>query len=156
MLGADGYGLELSLMNNHRTMWARTIAMVAIGAYLAACVKSWPAIPEEEYSKKLVGRWQGTVGDEKEIMSININGRFVCLLHQRGFIANMIFPGVTGTISGTWSIAGRTVTLLVDGVEHEHLKNRSASSEIVSFNDREIVLKSARGEVSPFHRINDG
>lgn len=59
-------------------------------------------------------------------MSININGRFVCLLRQRGFIPNMLFPRVTGTISGTWSIAGRTVTLLVDGVENEHLENGSA------------------------------
>ena len=135
-------------------MWAKTIAVVALAACLVACAKSWPAIPEAEYSKELVGRWQGTVGDEKEIMSINIDGRFVCQLHQRGFIANTLSQGVTGTISGTWNVAGRTVTLSVDGVEHEHLKNGSATSEIVSFNNEEIVLKSARGEVATFYRIN--
>ena len=145
-------GLQLAL--NNCAVWAKTIAVVTLGACLTACAKSWPAIPEAEYSKELVGRWQGTAGDEKEIMSININGRFVCQLHQRGFIANTLSQGVTGTISGTWSIAGRTVTLLVDGVEHEHLKNGSATSEIVSFNNKEIVLKSARGEVSTFYRIN--
>jgi len=60
---------------------------------------------------KTIGRWQGTVGDLKETMSINSDGTFVCQLYRRGFIANTISQDVAGEVRGTWRIGGDLLTL---------------------------------------------
>jgi hypothetical protein len=100
-----------------------------------------------------VGRWQGTVGDLKETMSIDGDGTFVCQLHPMGFIANTLSQGVTGTIRGTWKITGAMITLRITGAENERLRNRMVSSTIVAFKEDELVLKSDRGETSRFQRV---
>jgi len=102
---------------------------------------------------KIVGRWQGTVGDLKEAMSLDGDGTFVCQLHPMGFIANTLSQGVTGTIRGTWKITGAIITLRITGAENESLRNKIASSTIVTFKEDELVLKSGGGETSPFQRV---
>lgn len=140
------------VMNADYRVRPRTIAAVVVGIGLLSCARSSPAIPEERYSKELVGRWQGGAGGENEVMAIDMNGHFVCRLHQRGFLANTLSQGVTGTVSGTWSVSGKTLMLVVDDTRHEHLKNGATSSEIVAFNDRALVLRSHRGNISTFYR----
>ena len=143
----------VDLMKSNCTPWVRAIAVVVLGFCLASCVNNSTPVPEAEYSTKIVGRWQGTVGDLKETMSIGGDGTFVCQLHPMGFIANTLSQGVTGTIRGTWKITGAMITLRITGSENEHLRNRIASSTIVAFKEDELVLKSDRGETSPFQRV---
>jgi len=143
----------VDLMKSNCTPWVRAIAVVVLGFCLASCVNNSTPVPEAEYSTKIVGRWQGTVGDLKETMSIDDNGTFVCQLRPMGFIANTLSQGVTGTIRGTWKIAGAMITLRITGSENEHLRNRIASSTIVAFKEDELVLKSDRGETSSFQRV---
>jgi len=143
----------VDLMKSNCTPWVRAIAVVVLGFCLASCVNNSTPVPEAEYSTKIVGRWQGTVGDLKETMSIDGDGTFVCQLRPMGFIANTLSQGVTGTIRGTWKIAGAMITLRITGSENEHLRNRIASSTIVAFKEDELVLKSDRGETSSFQRV---
>jgi len=60
---------------------------------------------------------------------------------------------VTGTIRGTWKINGAIITLKITDAENESLRNRIAASTIVTFNEDRLVLKSGRGETSPFQRL---
>ncbi len=129
------------------------IAVLILGFCVASCAQHSRPIPESEYSTKIVGRWEGTVGNSKENMSLNRDGTFVCELHGAGFIARTFSPGVTGTIRGTWKIAGAVITLRVTSAEKENLRNRITSSTIEAFKGDELVLKSDRGETSPFERI---
>ena len=140
-------------MKSNCTPWVRVIAAVVLGFCLASCTNNLPPVSEAEYSTKIVGRWQGTVGDLKEIMSFDGNGTFVCQLYPMGFIANTLFPSATGTVRGTWKITGAVITLAISGAENERLMNKIASSTIVAFKEDELVLKSDRGETSPFQRV---
>jgi len=133
--------------------WVRAIAVLVLGLCLATCADNSSAVPEAEYSTKIVGRWQGTVGDVKETMSINGDGTFVCQLYPRGFIANTLSQGVKGTIRGTWTITGASITLKITGAENETLRNRITSSTIMAFKEDELVLKSDSGETSIFLRV---
>jgi hypothetical protein len=133
--------------------WVRAIAVVVLKFCLASCANNSPPVPEAEYSTKIVGRWQGTVGDVKETMAIDGDGTFICQLHPMGFIANTFHQSVTGTIRGTWKITGAIITLRVTGAENEHLRNTIASSTIVAFKEDGLVLKSDRGETSLFQRV---
>ena len=140
-------------MKYNCTPWVTEIAAVVLGFCLASCANNSPPVSEAEYSTKIVGRWQGTVGDLKETMSIDGDGTFVCQLQPMGFIANTLSQGVTGTIRGTWKITGAIITLRITGAENEGLRNRIASSTIVAFKEDQLVLKSDRGETSPFRRV---
>jgi len=133
--------------------WAKAIAVVVFGCCLAACAKNSTPVAEAEYSTKIVGHWQGTVGDLKETMSIDGDGTFVCQLRPEGFIASTLSQGVTGTIRGTWEISGKTITLRITSAENEHLRDRISSSMIVAFKEDQLVLKSDRGEISTFQRV---
>jgi hypothetical protein len=139
------------LKTNH-AVWPRVIAAVILGVSLAACANNSSPVPEAAYSTKIVGRWQGTVGDLKETMSINGDGTFVCQLHPAGFIANMLYPVAPGTISGTWKITREIITLRISGAKNERLANKIASSTIVAFNENELVLRSD-GKSSSFLRV---
>ena len=140
-------------MKSNCTPWVRAIAVAVLGFCLASCANNSPPVSEAEYSTKIVGRWQGTVGDLKETMSIDGDGTFVCQLHPVGFIADTFHQSVTGTIRGTWKITGAIITLRITGAEDEHLRNTIASSTIVAFKEYELVLKSDRGETSRFQRV---
>jgi hypothetical protein len=144
----------IDLMKDKWTPWAKAIAIAVLGFCLVSCANNSPIVPEAEYSTKIVGRWQGTVGDMKETMSINGDGTFVCQLYPRGFIANTLSQGVKGTIRGTWTITGAMITLKITGSENETLKNRITSSTIMAFKEDELVLKSDSGEASTFLRVH--
>jgi uncharacterized protein (TIGR03066 family) len=140
-------------MKSNCTPWAKAIAVVVLGFCLASCANNSSTVPEAEYSTKIVGRWQGTVGDLKETMSIEGDGTFVCQLRPLGFIANTLSQGVKGTIRGTWKITGAIITLKITGAENETLENKIVSSTIIAFKEDKLVLKSDRGETSPFQRV---
>lgn len=140
-------------MNSNCTYWARAISVAVLGFCLASCANNSSTVSKADYSTKIVGIWQGTVGNLKETMSINGDGTFVCQLHPGGFIANMIFPTVPGTIHGTWKINDAIITLRITSAQNENLRSSVASSTIVSFKEGELVLKSDRGETSSFQRV---
>ena len=141
-------------MKSNCTPWVRAIAVAVLGFCLASCADNSPPVSEAEYSTKIVGGWQGTVGDLKETISINGDGTFVCQLQRMGFIANTLSQDVAGTIRGRWKITGAIITLRISGSENEHLRNRITSSTIVAFKKDELVLKSDRGEISHFQRVS--
>ena len=128
-------------------------AAAVLGLCLVSCTNNLLTVSKADYSKKIVGTWKGTVGNLKETMSIKGDGTFVCRLHPGGFIANMIYPTVPGTIDGTWKINDAMITLRITDEKNENLTNRVASSTIVSFKEGELELKSDRGETSLFQRV---
>ncbi len=140
-------------MKTHRSSWLGTIVGILWGFCLMSCSHNSPTVPEAEYSTRIVGNWQGTVGRLKETMSINGDGTFVCRLQPMGFIARTLSQGVPGTVYGTWKITGAIITLTISGAENESLRERITSSTIVAFKEDELVLKSDRGETSPFQRV---
>jgi hypothetical protein len=144
-------GIDL-VQSNHQP-WVRVIATVVLGFCLASCADHSPPVSEEEYSTQIVGHWQGRVGDSKETMSIGGDGTFVCQLHPMGFLANTLSEGVPGMVRGTWKITGSIITLSITGEKNESLRKKITSSTIVSFKENEIVLRSDRGETSPFRRV---
>lgn len=144
---------EVFYLKSISAVRGRALAVFALGASLAACANNSRPVSEADFSTAVVGRWQGTVGDSRETMSIKSDGTFICRLNQTGFIANMLYPVVPGTVSGTWIITGNVMTLMITGEKNERLANKTASSVIVSFNENEIVLKSNRNEQSSFVRI---
>ena len=144
---------EMDLVKNKWPSWARAIAVAVLGFCLESCANNSSTVPEAEYSTEIVGRWQGTVGDLKETMSIDADGTFVCQLYPTGFIANTLSQGVKGTVRGTWEITGAMVTLKITDEKKERLENRTAASTIVAFKKDELVLKSDRGGTSPFQRV---
>jgi hypothetical protein len=133
--------------------WVGIIAVFVLALCLASCANNATPVPPSEYSTKIIGRWQGTVGDLKETMSIEGDGSFVCQIHPLGFIANTLSQSVPGKISGTWNITSAIITLRITGAKNERLGNRITSSTIMAFKADELVLKSDRGETSTFQRV---
>jgi hypothetical protein len=110
-------------------------------------------VAESAYPTKIVGVWEGTVGESRETMALDKDGAFVCKLQPTGFIATMIFPTKAGTVRGTWKITGAVITLHVTGETNERVEDAATSSAIVSFKENEVVLKSDRGQTSAFERV---
>jgi hypothetical protein len=135
--GTGGYLLMLGLL-----------AAVAV----VSCSSDSAPVPESQYAEKIVGNWQGTVGDMKETITFNADGKFVSQVRQRGFISNTLMQGATGTIQGTWTIKDKAVSLAITGAENAWLRNKAASSTILSFTQNQLVVKSASGETSTFLR----
>lgn len=144
---------KVDFVKSNCTPWVGAIAVVVLGFCVESCTHNSVPVSEAEYSVRIVGLWQGAVGDLKETMSINGDGSFVCELHPTGFLANTLSEGVAGTIRGTWKITGAIITLRITGAEKETLRNRTASSTIVAFKADELVLRSDRGETSRFQRV---
>jgi uncharacterized protein (TIGR03066 family) len=117
-----------------------------------ACSPGAP-VAEKDYATKIVGGWQGTAGDMKESITFGSDGKFVTQVRPMGFISNTLGQGVTGTISGTWTISGKIITLNIDSTEHEHVVNRTTTSTIESFKPDELVVKSSNGSTSTFVRL---
>jgi hypothetical protein len=130
------------------------LAAVGLALCLASCTNNEEPVSPAQYSTKIVGNWQGTVGNSKETMQINSDGTFVCQLHQTGFLANTLSQTVPGKVGGTWNISGVVIILKITGEKHEHLLDRTATSTIESFKADELILKSDRGETSTFRRMD--
>ncbi|MGA9177627.1 MAG: hypothetical protein WBZ05_10310 [Desulfobacterales bacterium] len=92
------------------------------------------------------------MGGIKESITFSGDGSYNAQLHPQGFISNTLSQGVTGTISGSWAINGRTITLQITSAEDLRVKNRATSSTILTFNQDEISLKSDQGATSTFTR----
>ena len=117
----------------------------------AACTRNSP-VPEADYRAKLVGDWLGTVGDTKETISFKADGNFIAQVRPAGFISNTLSQGTTGTIRGTWTIAGKVVSMKITSAESENIQNKETSSTIVTFSQNELVVRSVSGETSTFMR----
>ena len=142
-----------------RTMGARRIprgaSLLLLGSVLAAgllgCSRAEP-IAEANYATAIVGKWQGSVGDVKETISLRADGGFSAQLRERGFISNTLSQGVTGTIGGTWAIAGKVITLTITSAEDARAANGATPSTIVAMSADELSLRSESGETSVFRR----
>ena len=134
------------------TPWIVALAAAVMGFSLTSCPKQSRPISQADYSKTLVGDWQGTVGNVMETISFKGDGTFVCQLLPAGFIGTMLFPKRPGSIRGTWNIAGAVITLTITGEKDERVLNNIASSTIVSFKKNELILKTDRGDTSTFLR----
>jgi hypothetical protein len=131
----------------------RSFCLCLLACGLSSCSGDAPPIPEAEYSSKIVGGWEGTVADNREVISFKADGRFDCQLHPRGFIANTLGQGITGTIRGTWALNGKTITLTIVSAEDERVLNKSTTSTIQSLTPNELKVRSAVGETSTFVRL---
>jgi len=120
---------------------------------LPSCSPDGVPVGEAEYSAKIVGEWQGTVGDRRETISFDANGQFVSQERRRGFISNTLGQGVTGTIRGTWAIKSKSITLNISSAEEVSVLNRATTSTIEAFKPNELVVKSSAGDTSTFVRV---
>ena len=125
---------------------------VVLALGLVGCAPGGAPIEEAQYPVRIVGDWQGKVGDMKETITFNADGKFVSEVRPQGFISNTLSQGVTGTIRGTWAIKNQVITLNITSAEDERLLNKAASSTIMTIKQNELVVKSARGETSTFLR----
>jgi hypothetical protein len=119
---------------------------------LASCAPDGATVKEPQYATKLVGDWQGTVGDMREGISFTADGKFVSKVRPRGFISNTLGQGITGTVRGTWAISGNVISLHIDSAEDETVLNKMTTSTIESFKQDGLVVRSSKGETSTFVR----
>lgn len=126
------------------------VLLLAMG--LSSCEREGALLDESQYQTMLVGDWQGTVGDERETISFGADGGFTARLFPMGFINRTLAQGVVGTISGTWTIQGKVITLIIDSTENEQTLNLATTSTIVTFKQNQLVIKSTGGGTSTFLR----
>jgi hypothetical protein len=131
--------------------------LVFLGLLLAfglpSCSPDEVPVGEAQYSAKILGDWQGTVGDTRETISFAADGGFVSQVRRQGFISNTLGQGVTGTVRGTWAIKGKAITLSISSAEDVRVSNSAATSMIETFKPNELVVKSnTTGETSTFVR----
>jgi len=119
---------------------------------VSACSPVKP-VAETGMAAAILGSWQGTVEGEGETITFLEDGTYKALVRPEGFISNTLSEGVTGSISGTWTLDGQTITLQITGSEDEQVLNSTTTSTILSFSENELVLKSDGGETSTFTRV---
>ncbi len=146
---------NIETTKSNRKPWVNAIVVVLLGISVVSCVDNQTTVPAAEYSTKIIGHWQGAVGDNKETMTFSTDSTFVCQIYPTGFIANTFHQDLPGTIHGTWKITGSLITLKITGAKNEHLQNKIASSTIVSFKEHELVLKSDSTETSSFQHVGN-
>jgi hypothetical protein len=135
---------------------ADTVRAILSGLMLASllsCSPSGTPVPQADYATRIVGGWQGTVGDISETITFNADGKFVSEVRPRGFISNTLGQGVTGTVRGTWQVSGNAITLSVTSAQDARLGDTATKSTIEKFEPNELVVKSDRGETSTFRRL---
>ncbi len=133
--------------------WPLLMLLLALG--VSSCQPNTAPIAESQYSARLAGDWQGTVGDMKETIRFRADGGFTSQVRPMGFISNTLGQGVTGTIRGTWAIQGKVITLTITSTEDERLLNKTTTSTIETFSQNALILKSASGETSTFVRLQN-
>jgi hypothetical protein len=129
-----------------------SLLVLLFAVNLSSCAPDGATIGEAQYAAKIVGGWQGTVGDMKETISFSADGKFISQVRPRGFISDTLGQGITGTIRGTWRIEGNVITLNIDGTENENVLNKNSTSTIEMFKQNELVVRSSSGETSTFVR----
>ena len=126
-----------------------------LGSVLAVCRNGCTRIEpiaEANYATAIVGEWQGSVGGTRETLSLRADGSFSAQLRERGFISNTLSQGVTGTIAGTWQIAGKVITLTITSAEDARVANGATPCTILAMSQDEVSLRSESGETSVFRR----
>ena len=129
-----------------------SVLRLLLAGVLGSCSPDGGPIAEEQYAAKIVGDWQGSVGDERETISFAADGGFTSQVRRRGFISDTLGQGVTGTIRGTWTIDGKSITLNIKNAEDVRSVNPTVTSTIETFKPNEIVVKSAAGGTATFLR----
>jgi hypothetical protein len=119
---------------------------------LAACSPNTATVAEAEYPSKIVENWQGKVGGTNETISFGADGEFVSLVRPGGFISMTLGQGVTGKVSGTWTIKGKSITLKISSTEHERVSNSFAMATIEMLKPNELLVKNSTGVASTFVR----
>jgi hypothetical protein len=149
--------IRMMLSNGRRAHAASVIRAILPGILLAtllmSCSPSGTPIPQADYAARIVGGWQGMVGDISETITFNADGKFVSEVRPRGFISNTLGQGVTGTVRGTWQISGNAIALNVTSAQDARLADVASKSTIEKFEPNELVVKSDRGETSTFRRL---
>jgi hypothetical protein len=125
-----------------------------LGCGLSSCSPGAEPVGEADYPAKIVGEWQGRVGDTNETISFGSDGRFVSQVRRSGFLSNTLGQGVTGTIRGTWAIKGKVMSLSISSAEDERVANRATTSTIEMFKPSELVVKSDAGDTARFVRVD--
>jgi hypothetical protein len=152
-----GAGMTRRMVSNGRLARGadavRAVLSVILLASLLSCSPSGTPVPQADYAARIVGGWQGTVGDVSETITFNADGKFVSEVRPRGFISNTLGQGVTGTVRGTWQISGNAITLAVTSAQDARLADTATKSAIEKFEPNELVVKSDRGETSTFRRL---
>ncbi len=131
---------------------ANFISVIALACMSASCTVADQPVRDSEYPTALVGTWRGTVGDDKESMTLNADHTFVCRVRPLGFIATMVWPVHPETLNGNWTLNGKSVTLTIAGSDKLHLDTHRTSSTITAFTQRKLTLKNEQGETSVFSR----
>jgi hypothetical protein len=127
-----------------------SLISLVLASCLSSCAPAGPPIPEGQYAAKILGDWEGTVGETKETISFSADGKFKSKVRPGGFINSTLGQGTTGTIGGKWTIEGKVVTLKIDSAENVALLNKTTTSTIESFKQYELVIRSSTGETSSF------
>jgi hypothetical protein len=146
---------RLMISNGPLACVANAIHRVTPGVllvFLLSCSQSTP-VAQSDYATRILGGWQGTVGDVSEMITFNADGKFVSEVRPRGFISNTLGQGVTGTVRGTWQISGNAITLNITSAQDTRLADASTKSTIEKFEPDAIVVKSDKGDMSTFRRL---
>jgi len=128
------------------------ILLITFVGCLTSC-KNDSLVKKEDYATKIVGTWNGIVGDLNETMTLKGDGTFDCKLQPTGFLATTFHEKSSGSIYGNWTIKGDKINLQVRGEKNEQVKNRSTSSTIMDFKEHRLSLKSDGGETTTFERV---
>jgi hypothetical protein len=126
---------------------------ILLATLVMSCSPSETPVPRADYASRIVGGWQGAVGDVTETITFSADGKFVSEVRPRGFISNTLGQGVTGTVRGTWQIDANAITLNVTSARDARLGDTATKSTIEKFEPNELVVKSDRGETSTFRRL---
>lgn len=110
-------------------------------------------VEESDYSTKIIGSWEGTVGEVREVMVLKPDSTFVCHLHSIGFIANTLSQSLPGTINGKWYLKDSKIYMQITGEKNENVVNTNVSSLIVGFKQNSMLLKSGVGDSALFNRL---
>jgi len=91
----------------HHKCGAHVFLGLLFACELSSCSPDGVPVEEAQYPAKIVGTWQGTVGDRTETISFDADGRFVSQERRQGFIPlaeswqmNILNNGPPSTIRG--------------------------------------------------------
>ncbi|MEO6902775.1 MAG: hypothetical protein ABI315_06435 [Bacteroidia bacterium] len=133
---------------------SKKILVFSFVFYLTACTNNSSnlSVPESDYSTRIIGNWEGTVGELNETMTLHRDSTFVCHTSGKGFIANTLSQTLPGTIRGRWLINGKKITMEVTSERNEQVANKINSSTIIAFKQDSLILKPDLGDITVFKR----
>lgn len=131
---------------------ARVALAVVLALCLSSCERAGAPLPQSQYAQALPGEWQGSVGGAQESIHLAADGSFRAQVQSGGFIGTTLGQGSAGTLRGSWTLQGASITLAVDQASGERPADSSTTSTIVSFNQNQLVLEDAAGALTTFDR----